>query len=391
LVVDYPVGGGPRSRDDRLVAPMTMTRIAILPFRITAPFEGSEAVASALTGAIAAHLAEVRSLEVLTGPLAGGGAGVPPAAADLLVDGSIAPVGEQLRVRFLIVDAKTGAVLRAASLERPTQSWQELLNSLPDGIAAALRRQIGRTFQLQQWWMGIADPLVRDLARRAAWSMDEAERLRAAGATGSAREMLSVADSLLAATESRAPGWVEPMLARARVAEVRGWLALSSGAAGAAHAESWRLGIEHAGRALERDPARAVAYEVRGLLRHRMAMLDPAPDDATIDSVRQAEADLRRAVELDPSLARAWSALSSIQQLRGQHAEAKAMAARAYAADAYLEAAAEILARLVSTSIELGEQADADHWSSEIQRLLARSLAAAWCQLPEIGRAHAAT
>jgi hypothetical protein len=73
------------------------------------------------------------------------------------------------------------------------------------------------------------------------------------------------------------------------------------------------------------------------MLLYWTSLMAPPTDAAAAESLRRdAEAELYEAVSGDPSLARAWSTLSSLLFGRGDLGEALRAGERALAADAYL-------------------------------------------------------
>jgi len=101
--------------------------------------------------------------------------------------------------------------------------------------------------------------------------------------------------------------------------------------------------------------------------------------------LEKAEADLTKAVALDPDRARAESMLSMLYELQGRFADARQAAERALEADAYLEDANQILIRLFETSFELGDDEAAGHWCDQIRRRFTGRWPAAYCDLVLLG------
>src|SRR5688500_20346846 len=100
----------------------------------------------------------------------------------------------------------------------------------------------------------------------------------------------------------------------------------------------------HVERALALDPRNAEAFELRATMRYhkRFQGLVPDPNEAA-ELLRNAEQDLRQATTLDPGRATAWNALSALLYRTYNRVEANLAAQRAYAEDAYLSSAPELL------------------------------------------------
>lgn len=128
-------------------------------------------------------------------------------------------------------------------------------------------------------------------------------------------------------------------------------------------------GLEHANAALALAPEDPDALELRGTLRYWRYLLDLESDPQEAQRLLEsAEADLRRAVDLEPNQAGAWAILGHLVNNTGDTAGAKMAAVRAYQADAYMRNADVILWRLYTGSYDLGDRPEARHWCDELGR-----------------------
>jgi tetratricopeptide (TPR) repeat protein len=138
----------------------------------------------------------------------------------------------------------------------------------------------------------------------------------------------------------------------------------------------------HAERALKLASNEGSALELRGSVRYFQWTLrltpDPAAAQALLGSARQ---DLEAAVQMDPSLAGAYSTLSHLYYQYEDVQGAVLAARRAYEADAYLTRAADVLARLYVGSLDLEQFAQAERWCNELTRRFARDYRSAECRL----------
>jgi serine/threonine-protein kinase len=201
--------------------------------------------------------------------------------------------------------------------------------------------------------------------------------------TGSQRELalaeLDSADALLARAETIDEGWLEPSLARAALAS-RKARALRSQANLASPVIDTGLAVVE--RVLVRDARSPDAYQYRGELRYYQFMLHLISDAAEADRIlAAAEADLQKAVDLNPNQAGAWATLSSLYYRAPNPQRANQAAREAYRADAYLTNAEEILQRLFWTSHDTESYPDADRWCSEGRRRFPRSYFFTECAL----------
>ncbi|HXF95463.1 MAG TPA: hypothetical protein VNI61_05110, partial [Gemmatimonadales bacterium] len=285
--------------------------------------------------------------------------------AGTLVEGSVEPVGQRVRVTFRLVDGSSGADFRRESIELPAAEALTIRDSVARQAAFALREWLGEEIRLAEQRAGTRSIEAWTLVQRAEKARKEAEAGLAAGRPAGALAALARADSLLAAAERFDPQWVEPVLARGRIAYRLARLSLREPAEAEGHIVT---GLEHAERALRIAPNDAPALELRGTLRYTrwisLRPTDPAGADSLLAAAR---ADLERAVELDPSLASAFSTLSHLyyQHQVGDVAAAVLAARRAYEEDAYLAVAPDILWRLFLGSYDLAQFAQARRWCDE--------------------------
>jgi tetratricopeptide (TPR) repeat protein len=163
------------------------------------------------------------------------------------------------------------------------------------------------------------------------------------------------ADSLLARAETLDPTWIEPTLARARIAHEVG------------SAESLTRGIELVERALASHSANAEALTVRGAL--QMALARQAGDSTRAAGLLvAAERDLRIAVASDPTSARAWITLADLlYNVKWELSEARQAARRAYEEDVFL-LEDDHFKWLCEISIQLEDHEDAARWCEEGRR-----------------------
>jgi class 3 adenylate cyclase/TolB-like protein len=284
-----------------------------------------------------------------------------------IVDGTVALSEDQVRVDVALLRASTGEAIRRQQLVRPRAELFELQADLASSVAFFLREMLGEEVELIERQAGAENVEAWELIQRARAAVAHADALSDARDTEAAWNQLGVADSLLAAAEELAPEWVDPTLQR-------GWLAFKrsrwGGATEQTDAARWiEEGMAHAQIALHLDPENADGLELRGKLEYWKWMLDLEPDpEAAQQLFDLAEADLRQAIAINPDQAGAWDFLSHLLLNKAQTAEAKMAASRAYRADAYLRNANVILSRLFSTSYDLEDQPEAEHWCDELGR-----------------------
>ena len=204
-----------------------------------------------------------------------------------LVEGSLRPVGPQLRVGAQLIDAATGAQLWADRFDRQPENVLELQDQIARAIAGRIEPELVRA--------EIALIRRRRDASPSAWSCYR-EGAGMISLKGWSEETLTQATALLRQAASLDPDFA---LARAHLA-----LLLS-------------LGARHG---LMADAAAAVT-EARAEA-ERAVKIDPDPSEvlgyagcalAELGDVQRGSEILERAIENDPSNAQAWVALGTAQ------------------------------------------------------------------------------
>jgi tetratricopeptide (TPR) repeat protein len=195
-----------------------------------------------------------------------------------------------------------------------------------------------------------------------------------------------LADSLAVQAEQADANWAEPIV-------LRGWLdydlasvpwrgvPIRGIAAGVTTQEWLRRARAHANRALTLQPNDPAALELRGTVLYRTWFVQDRTDSNGV-SLNDAERDLRAAAQVSsPVQARAWGLLSAALLLQGKPEQALEAANEAYAADAFLTNANEIVARLFYTSFQLEHYPDAVRWCDTGRRRFATGWLFVHCEL----------
>jgi serine/threonine-protein kinase len=376
------------------VAPATITASGLDPRHIAVRYfedlsRGKTLgyIADGLTEALIGRLAEVDALDVISkngvAPYRSSGIPRDSIARGLkvgsIVEGSVEDVGQRLRVTVRLVDGASGADIGRTSFERPQSDVLRVRDELAEQVATFLRRRLGEEVRLQEQKAGTRSVAAWLLVQQAEKAKELGDSVGRAGDLPAATRALAGADSLLASAEAADPAWLEPVVLRAAVGYQHSRPPFPRDPTAAA---PWiAVGLQHAGRALQRDASSARAHELRGTLKYWswLLRLTPGPEDAAA-LFGDAEQDLRAAVRLDPSLASAWASLSHLDATKSDLVQAKLDAQRAYEADAYVSAA-DVIWRLYTTSYDLGQFADAVHWCDEGQRRFPNTARDVECQL----------
>jgi TolB-like protein len=277
----------------------------------------------------------------------------------MVVDGSVQRVADRIRVRVQLIDAISGTYLDSLSLEQPMGDPNALERTAAQGLAAGLRRDMGREVRLRTAPLGTGSAVASELARKAQGAREEAREIAESPHAEDLRtaiEALRRADSLLALAGRADPDW-------SRVWIDRGWVAADRAGllVGSARVAALKDGMRLAEEAVRRAPDSAQALELRGTLRERLVVeLQAAPDEP--DRLRKAEADLRAALDRDSTLTRAWATLSDLLWTKGSTAEAAIAARRALQEDTYLAEAPNIYYYLFLDDLMLGNFSNAAEW-----------------------------
>lgn len=350
-------------------------KIAVMYFDSRSTGEDVPFLAAGLTETLIDELDAVDALDVVSrhGVAEYRGEAVPPDSVGralrvgTIVDGTVAVSEGQVRVNVEFLNANTGERFGRTLVQRPRTELFELQDDLAREVAIFLRGRIGEELELITRQAGVENVEAWEQLQRARAAIEHAEQLTDAGDRDAALTQFEAGDSLLAAAEELAPEWVDPTVERGRLAFRRSrW----QGATEQAAASRWiDRGLEHAQVALQLAPEDPDALELRGTLLYWRYLLDLESDPEKARSLlARAEADLRRAVELDPGQARAWASLVHVHNDEGDLAGAKMAAMRAYQADAYLREADLILWRLFTSAYDLADQPEAKHWCEELGR-----------------------
>jgi serine/threonine-protein kinase len=320
------------------MADLDPKRIAVLYFDDHSENQDLEYLANGLTEELISRLSAVPELDIVSRN------GVKPyrkvdVALDsivrvlqpgTIVEGSVMRSGNLIRAHVQLIDAGTNAHVGSRTLERLDSEVFALLDDISNEVALFLRERLGEEIGVRELRAGTQNHQAWRRFQQAEVSVNDAEWLGAGGDAVAAEERYARADSLLSVAESLDPDWLAPILARGWVAFERAWLGKARPTGPAL-----RVGLEHAERALEIQPAEQ-AYELRGTCLAYLGWDEADPDTAAV-LWNAAEADLRTALAGDPSLARAWAQLSHVYIRLGRFEEASLAARRGLEADAFLK------------------------------------------------------
>ncbi len=368
-----------------------VTRIAVLFFNDESPNDELAYLAEGLTSTLIDQLGRVRQVQVISQngvrPFRGDSIPLDSIARQLdvgtIVGGSIKRSGDMLRVTVEIVKGASGIVAHSEQFERPTGELFALLDDISGEVGTFLRESLGQEIKLQRYQRETNNVAAWQAVRRAEQLLRDAQTSVTSGDISSTDARFSEIHPLLERAAQLDKRWDQPLAVAAQTFERQAWLSLAKPAPNPA--EHLKRGLAAADQAIARNERSAAGYEGRGRILFGQYLLTNVIGEASAALVEKAEADLKRAIELDPDRARAESMLSVLYESQGRFAEARQAAQRALAADAYLEDSDQILVRLFETSFEVGDDEAAGHWCDEVRRRFSGRWPAAYCDLVLLG------
>ncbi|MGQ0641332.1 MAG: protein kinase domain-containing protein [Gemmatimonadaceae bacterium] len=377
--------------------------IAVLYFNDLSRDSSLGHVADALTEGLIDELSSVDGLDVVSrngvSQFRGSTIG-PDSVAEVLqagsvIQGSVEPDGDHLRVTARLVDGNSGEDLEGRTFRLPASGVLTARDSVVRDAADLLRSRLGQEIRVRQSRSATAS--------LDAWSfVQRAERLRKEGAAQRDAGKLDLAvteylraDSLLHLAESADRKWAEPVSLRGAIDFERSRLEKDV----VKRIRIVDTAIARATQALALQPAYAPAFALRGRARRSLYTLDPSTDPAARNRLLDsAETDLKAATEADGTQAAAFYALSQLYYDRKDNVSAALAARRAYEADAFLQNQNRSVNLLFWTHYDLEQFPDAQRWCAEGARRFPADYLFAECELwlmllpsmePDIPRAWA--
>ena len=334
-------------------------RVAVLYFDDHSPGGELAYLADALTEAVIHELGQLEGLQVISrngvkayrGPRADLTEITRSLRVGSIVEGSLTPAGENVRVTFQLIDGSDLSHLHSGTITEPVGAWISLNDQVVAEIARALRLELGEVVSRLRRREGNRSDEAWDLVSRASRLRFDFAELRS-GDVAAGQRLLRAADSLLVRAHRLDPTWVEPLLLRGYIARHH---ALAEGPRPGTPDPAWiERALGHAAEALAVGEDRGRALELRGGLRLLAARAASGAERRALLSA--AEADLRSAVSEDARLARAWGWLSELLLEQTRFEEAGLAARRAVEADEFLEHEAGALWAMAYSTLQLGPE-----------------------------------
>lgn len=351
------------------------TVVAVVRFEDVGVSNGLPPLGPGLTEQLVLDLSRVPSLSVIpiTGTIPGREQESPEQTAKslgaaTLVSGIVERSQGRIRVTYQLVNANDGRVIQSGRVERPLGELFELYDLVGADLLRLIREHLGRWVEERRQLASHPSLEAYLLVQRAGALEDSiwqpgTRNLRVRRRT--ALLTLLAADTLLAQAEVNDRSWTQPTIRRGWNARER---ARITGTADRTRYQAFLAeALRHAERAVRLRPDNAEALELRGTIRMQIARVNNL-DPTYSTNMRAAEADLRRAIAIDPNLASALATLSRIELYSGDVDEAAVLAQRALEADPFLLDGAEIIERLFHTYLDSEVFAEAGAWCQRGRR-----------------------
>jgi serine/threonine-protein kinase len=394
LVLIAPTAWYLSSRATRAVADgggLDPHRVAVLYLEDLSSDKHLGYVADGLTEDLIDALSQVPTLKVVSA----GGVGVwrdPTVPRDsvgralqsgTIVQGTVEPAGDKLRVQLRLVDGNSGVDLsgQRASFDLPASDPLKVRDSLVGEASALIRRRLGEEIKVREQREGTRNVAAWSLVQRAGALRKQGEVAAKAGDQSGLMRAFGEADSLALEAARLDPKWAEPLVLRGLLAYRRSYYLGQSDEplVAAAWIDSGLARIEQA-RAVEANNPDAL--EIRGSLRYWRWLLQLERDDAKAQTLLlDAQNDLEQSTRINPAQAGAWAVLSHLYNQTRTGVDVSLAARRALESDAFLDNADKILQRLFLASYDLGQFTEADQRCEESVRRFPRDQQSVRCQL----------
>lgn len=367
-------------------------RVAVMYFDNQTPATLPGYVADGVTEDLIDQLGSVRALQVTSTygvrSLRGSTIGIDSIRNVLkvgtIVTGSIARVGDSVRLNVRLVDAANGQQLAAVPLVAHAGNLLSLRSDLAERVAFSLRQRIG-------------DRIALTANRATTRSQPAWENAQLASATLSRAlstfsvPLLLEADSLLERAAQADNSWDLPWIRRAHIALTLGVRAThapesmdsveyASMSITKRHATWVGIALSLADSALRRNPRSPQAIALRGEALYRLTTIRPMEDSIAAE----AEGLLRSSLEIRPDAAGPWSTLANLMLAQGRYAEAAEAARRGYESDPYFESRRS-LSTAFFTSLYAEHFNDARSWCRLAQSHYATDPRFTECELTLLG------
>jgi len=277
-----------------------------------------------------------------------------------IVNGTVEPAGDgRVRVTVRLDDPIKDSQIDKKVIEQATGSTLALQDSIAENVSLFLRERVGKEIAAVTSRIGTSNAAAWEAMQRAKQLVTEQKALIAARNIPAALAKAEQADSALAKVEAMDTDWRTPINERAWLAYWTARLLLPD----PAYTKWIDRGLGHADRAAAMSPNDADAIEARGTLHYLQWLTNLAPKPRRgVRAMASAEKDLVAATTVNARAASANNTLSHLLINKGNLAEAKLAAERAYETDPFLANVELTIHRLVVSSLDMGNREEAEKW-----------------------------
>jgi serine/threonine-protein kinase len=359
---------------DPALAAVKANDIAVLYFDDNSPGHSLAYLSNGLTEALIQELGTVSALHVTSRNAVmqfKGKSVSPDSIAKVLnvgtvVSGTVAQIGDQLRVTVDLIDARTGKTIGSTRIEKTRQDAFALQDDLVREVSSSLRKQLGGQVQVLVSQAGTRNAGAWEAFQRAKQTASQGDSLLATGDAKAASVVMARADSALGAVAKDDPKWAAPSALQGALNYKLARLALATGLGMPGAQSRIDSGLVAAERAVAAAPNDPDALESRGTLRYLQWLLNLAPPGTASDKVlAAAEADLTASTKKNPAQASALNVLSHLYIATSRIIDGNLAAQNAYKADPYLTDVNKTVWRLFQSSLDLNNAQQSRNWCDE--------------------------
>jgi eukaryotic-like serine/threonine-protein kinase len=378
-------------------------RIAVLYFKNRTPDGIPSYVADGITEDLIDELSSVRGLRLTSPTVVRRFRDQTPPIDSLVralrvgtvVDGSLALVGNKLRINLRLTDGATGLDIGKQQVDATQAEAFSLPDRLVGELSAMLRERLGNEIALRAHRAE-----TKSAAAWAVFQMASEIRQRATASSGNDPGKLANyqrADSLYGRAAELDPSWNLPLVKRGDVAVFIGdgdppptfpppatdSVAYRHGPIAEKRRAWFNRAVEFADEVIRRDPKSAEALWLRA---NASLLVWTRVQNQNADSIAALAArDFHAALAVRPDFAKAWASLAELSRRQGRFEEAADEAQSAYDRDAFLESSTIVSTGFQATlRTERFDQArrwcqiGLEHWSDDVRLTECKLTIAGW-------------
>ena len=295
-----------------------------------------------------------------------------------IIGGDVEPASDSSLVAHLwLQDAVSGKRIWQSEFTQQAPNAHLIATQLSEAVATQIRKAAGQLADVAD-----ADHVSAESWRevyRARERIAAASDMRAAGAADGSATDLADAEATLVGVANAEPDWALPWVLRGRIADARATNALIRGdvRAGSQAIERGIVMLDSVATRLNSPDV----YEMRGTLLYRQWLF--GIDDVAManGTLQRADSDLRQALSLGHERSATYAARSGVMFSEGKYTEASVYARRAYDSNIFLRNSEEIITRLFNSALHEGDDAAANQWCGELQKLQPGRWPAVLCRI----------